>query len=428
MLRPVIFLLMLILAPFLGTSQAAYNSCSNALELCPGTVFSVTNIDANATVCPGCEDDFNFCFPTDNTIWFSFTTTAAGGDVQIDFFNLVFEGNPGQDNELQATLIETIAPCNSPTYIPLGNCVSNAVGNFTLNAFGLLPNTSYMIVVDGDNSGVGITSPAECTFDISISGTAVDRPLPTIGVLQNSDSICLNETVQFEATLANCPDTGSFQWFVNGTLVAVTSTPIFESSGLSDGDLVHVETSCYVLCPVVVGVDALPVSVYSFNVYAGEDLTIAPGEVAPLNGQTSAPSFSWSPTYLFSDPFSLSTFCEPEQTITVTLSATENGCTLGDFLTITVISDLEIPNTFSPNGDQINDSWVIQGIELYPNNALNIYDRWGQQVYQTTGYSKVKAWDGSVKSGLVSESVYFYVLDLLNDGSEIIKGSITVIR
>ncbi|OFZ11785.1 MAG: hypothetical protein A3D92_18390 [Bacteroidetes bacterium RIFCSPHIGHO2_02_FULL_44_7] len=174
--------------------------------------------------------------------------------------------------------------------------------------------------------------------------------------------------------------------------------------------------------------DALPVSVYSFNVDAGEDFTIAPGETAALNGQTSAPSFSWSPTYLFSDPYALSTFCVPEQTITVTLSATDNGCTLSDFLTITVISDLDIPNTFSPNGDQINESWIIQGIELYPNNAVNIYDRWGQQVFQTTGYSKVKAWDGAVKSGRVSEGVYFYVIDLLNDGQEIIKGSITVIR
>src|SRR3989338_6344618 len=231
MLRPVIFLLTLIATPFLGVTQVAYNSCSNALDLCPGTVFSATNIDANATLCPGCEDDFNFCFPTDNTVWFSFTTNAVGGAVQVDVFNLVFEANPGQDNELQATIIETIVPCNAPSYIPIGNCVSNAAGNFTLNALGLAPSTTYLVVVDGDNSGVGITSPAECTFDIRISGSAIDRSVPAIGVLQNSSSICLNEAVYFEATLADCPDTGSFQWFVNGSLVAVTSSPIFQTSG-----------------------------------------------------------------------------------------------------------------------------------------------------------------------------------------------------
>ena len=118
----------------------------------------------------------------------------------------------------------------------------------------------------------------------------------------------------------------------------------------------------------------------------------------------------------------------PTNTITYTLTAIENGCTATDYVTITVIDDLDIPNTISPNGDNINDKWFIEGIENYPNSILFIYDRWGQEVFQTTGYSKTKAWDGSIKNKESAEGVYYYVLDLELDKGETYKGSITVVR
>jgi hypothetical protein len=61
---------------FTGFSQPIYNSCDQSLELCPNVITSVNTIDATVTVCPGCEDDFSFCFTPENTIWLSFTTNA----------------------------------------------------------------------------------------------------------------------------------------------------------------------------------------------------------------------------------------------------------------------------------------------------------------------------------------------------------------
>lgn len=427
LMRAVIFLLMLISGVASSQAQPLNNACANAIELCPGQIYQGTNIGATASICPGCEDDFNFCFPTNNTVWYNFTTNASGGDVQIDIFNLVFEANAGQDTELQATLIETISPCNAPAYIAVGNCVSNAVGNFTLNAAALAPLTTYYLVIDGDNTGAGVTSAAECSFELSLSGSGVDRPVPVIGVNQSSTSICLGDVVYFEATLSDCPDTGSFNWYIDGTLAAVTTEPSFQTSGLSNGDVVQVETACYLLCPEIVAVDANPVAVMSFSVYAGEDIITSAGTPVELTGQTSALNVSWSPSYLFSDPINLVTICTPEETVTITLSASMGGCTITDYLLITINEDLLIPNTFSPNGDEVNDTWIITGIENYPNNTISIYDRWGQQVFQTAGYSKIKSWDGKGRNRVLTEGVYFYVLDLENDGKNIMKGSITLI-
>ena len=72
-----------------------------------------------------------------------------------------------------------------------------------------------------------------------------------------------------------------------------------------------------------------------------------------------------------------------------------------------------------------NKLLIIEGIEDYPNCLMKIFNRWGQQVFETTGYSELKAWDGKIKSGMVSEGVYYYILDLRTEGLEIIKGSIT---
>jgi gliding motility-associated-like protein len=83
---------------------------------------------------------------------------------------------------------------------------------------------------------------------------------------------------------------------------------------------------------------------------------------------------------------------------------------------------------FSPNGDNVNDLWVIDGLDKYPNNYIYIYDRWGQEVFQSRSYSIIKAWDGRVRSGTVSEGVFYYVLELNDDDNQQYKGSITVIR
>ena len=82
------------------------------------------------------------------------------------------------------------------------------------------------------------------------------------------------------------------------------------------------------------------------------------------------------------------------------------------------VSDkLIIFNEFSPNGDGTNDLFVIEGIERYPNNTIEIFNRWGNTVFKKVRYDN--SWDGT-SNGRVNISVdsklpigtYYYVLDL----------------
>lgn len=423
----VIFLLMLVYRGFSLFGQEVYNNCNTALEICPNESYQINNIGSNVTFCPGCEDDFNYCFPTDNTIWLQFTSNSVGGNVAVDFTNLVFEMGAGQDNALQATIIQATAPCDASTYTQVGTCLANQSTNFSLSAT-LNPNTQYYIVIDGDMSGAGITVPAEATMDVVISGPGIDRPLSSLTITESSDSICLNEAVSFYTSMTDCPDNGSFEWYINDSLVAITTDTIFSTSALQDGDIVTVSTTCYSQCPDTVSVASMPVSVFEITIDAGVDLTINEGEGVQLNGYTTAPVYYWSPSFQVSNPNVLNPIAELTETTVFTFTAEENGCVLSDYVTITVNRGLEIPNTFSPNDDGTNDTWIITGIEKYPDNSIKIYDRWGQEIYIANGYSKTKAWGGTTKRGRkATEGVYYYVLDLRN-GSDIIKGSITIIR
>lgn len=410
-------------------AQESYNQCVNALDICPNETYSVNNIGANITFCPGCEDDFAFCFTPQNSIWLTFTTNATGGTVQIDFTNLIFDTSVGRDTELQATIIEAVAPCDATTFTQLGNCLSNESGSFSLMAFGLNPATTYYVVIDGDDSGIGVTAPAECTFDVSISGIGVDRPISTISINPSTGIFCSQETVTFTASITDCPDTGNYRWFINGTLVATTSIPNFQTSALNQGDVVSVQTSCYADCPATPTDATSPLTITSFLIDAGPDQTIQPGESALLGGVTTAPTFQWTPTFNVSDPLNLNPVVSPNETTTFTLTATQNGCTLTDQATITVESLIDIPNSFSPNADGINDTWIIKGADLYPNASMKVYSRWGQPVFETIGYSELKAWNGTDEGGKpVAEGVYYYVFDLRDSEKQEFKGSLTIMR
>ena len=95
---------------------------------------------------------------------------------------------------------------------------------------------------------------------------------------------------------------------------------------------------------------------------------------------------------------------------------------------------LVIYEGFSPNDDNTNETWQIGGIENYPNNTVQIYNRWGNLLFEVQGYNNQdKAWGSDSSVGLilgsknVPDGTYFYLIDL-GDGSAVRKGFITVHR
>ena len=86
----------------------------------------------------------------------------------------------------------------------------------------------------------------------------------------------------------------------------------------------------------------------------------------------------------------------------------------------------------TPDGDGMNDSWTIDGIEQYPDNNVNLFNRWNGIVYRKSGYENtVDPWVGEANDGLSSGSLpdgtYFYTVDL-GDGGKIREGFLVLKR
>jgi gliding motility-associated-like protein len=84
-----------------------------------------------------------------------------------------------------------------------------------------------------------------------------------------------------------------------------------------------------------------------------------------------------------------------------------------------------VPNAFSPNADGINDYWRIMYLESYPGAVVEVFNRYGQSVFSSTGYSV--DWDGTYQSKALPIGTYYYIINPKN-GRKIISGSVTIIR
>jgi len=88
-------------------------------------------------------------------------------------------------------------------------------------------------------------------------------------------------------------------------------------------------------------------------------------------------------------------------------------------------SPVRPPNAFTPNGDGINDTWNIQGLQYFLGCTVLVYTRTGQLVFKSTGYSQ--PWDGRFGGRNLPVGTYYYVINLKNN-SPPIAGYVTIIR
>lgn len=94
-----------------------------------------------------------------------------------------------------------------------------------------------------------------------------------------------------------------------------------------------------------------------------------------------------------------------------------------------VCDSLVIPNVITPNNDGFNDFWIIECIEHFPDNEIQVFNRWGQIIYQAYGYDN--NWNGTwdKTKGDLPDGTYVYVINLNKSGEEKnITGSLTIVR
>jgi gliding motility-associated-like protein len=86
---------------------------------------------------------------------------------------------------------------------------------------------------------------------------------------------------------------------------------------------------------------------------------------------------------------------------------------------------MRIPSSFTPNGDGINDTWVLGNIDAYPAATVQIFNKWGNLLYETKG--QYIPWNGKWNGNPMPSETYYYIIEL-NNGDKPYTGPVTIIR
>ncbi|MDI9319591.1 MAG: PKD domain-containing protein [Phycisphaerales bacterium] len=174
------------------------------------------------------------------------------------------------------------------------------------------------------------------------------------------------------------------------------------------------------------------------EVNAGTDQKVLAGTSVQLNGSSKiAVKYTWTPTDSLSCSDCANPVAKPLVTTIYTLKGTTDfGCSDSDDVVIVVFCDqsqLFIPNTFTPNGDGLNDYFYPQGKGVGKIKSFIVYNRWGQKVYERTNIEaniKEQGWDGTFKGEAQNPDTFVYTLEATCDNGETIfwKSDVTLIK
>ncbi len=163
---------------------------------------------------------------------------------------------------------------------------------------------------------------------------------------------------------------------------------------------------------------------------AGPDTTINEGQNVTLHA-TGGFYYAWSPQNTLNYYYTADPDAEPIVTTTYYLYGTDpsNKCPAYDSVTVFVnkSNQIVIYNTITPNGDGENDTWYIGNILKYPNNTVELYNRYGKLVFKTNAYTNT--FEGKVTGQELPAGTYFYNINLGEEGDNAkYKGTLTIIR
>ncbi|RYE18488.1 MAG: gliding motility-associated C-terminal domain-containing protein, partial [Sphingobacteriales bacterium] len=412
-----------------GTSGTCTGTNSITITVQPEPVITV--IASQQTVCAGEPATLSATGATG----YSWSTGQTGTPIQV---------YPSETTTY--SVIGTIGSCSSQPAASTITVTPLPVVAISAPASEICPGDSVMLTANGATSYVWVsdvsltnisgntaTAAPATTTTFSVTGktgnctsliSEFTLNVVAPGVAEAGEEITTNCGQTSVQLMAQTPSQGTGTWTVKsgtGGIIESSSSPATTFSGLAGQTYVlywAVETICGA------GQDSVLVNFSDVpDVWAGSDATILLGESVQLSASGGV-SYTWSPATGLSDSGIANPFASPEATTTYTVTATSaDGCAASGMVTVAVTyNDLMVPNVFTPNGDGVNDTWAIEGLQVvYPNCEVQVFNRWGVKVFSSKGYTR--NWDG----GELSTGVYFYHISLGN-GEKDVKGHLSIIR
>jgi gliding motility-associated-like protein len=252
----------------------------------------------------------------------------------------------------------------------------------------------------------------------------------------NGDTLCVGESGKLTATGAF-----SYNWFQNNFSPAQGLNSTTSSTVVANPTI----TTTY----AVVGTDDKNcfkdtafffVKVYPIpTINAGIDKTLNVGQTATLTPTFSADvtNVNWTPNnWVVSSSYPSITIKPNMDQVYKVTAKNPGGCTSTDEINIFVLCDgsnFFIPNTFSPNGDGVNDKFFPRGTGLFTIKQLRVFNRWGEEVYAKYSFKandETSGWDGKRNGQPMAIDTYVYMIEIqcLNNTTLVYKGNVALVK
>jgi|GEM_PF-6828850 len=297
----------------------------------------------------------------------------------------------------QNTSTLSIRPAQTTTYVVTvtnaNGCSVTAQATVTVN-----PNKAPTVNTVPDQ--ITCTGAGQQRIDLS-NITAGPESQQAVGVSVNTNhpelfnSLSISKGAGSDGLLTYQPAAG-----VSGE--AIVTIKVKDDGGTEIGG-VDTYTTSFTLT-----ISALPVASISTDL----GLSISKGQTVKLTA-TGGASYSWaSASGIISGQNTSVLTVRPDLTTTYVVTVTNaNGCSVTKQVTITVKTDLEavvVSNLMTPNGDGVNDNFMITNIDMFPTAMLKVYNSSGQLIYSKSNYDN--SWNGHVNGNPLANGVYMYVV------------------
>lgn len=172
----------------------------------------------------------------------------------------------------------------------------------------------------------------------------------------------------------------------------------------------------------------------------GPDITLQTGDFYTLNSTTSGGTIT---NWLWTPATNLSCTTCPEPTaeikwdITYRVNVTNQyGCKASDTINIKTICDnstVYIPNAFTPDGDGVNDVFMVQGKNIYVVKSFRIFNRWGELIFEKLNFSPNNpafGWDGKIRGVVSPPDVFVYTVEVMCGSGKVnfFKGNVSLLK
>jgi gliding motility-associated-like protein len=304
------------------------------------------------------------------------------------------------------TPIATITP-SGPTALCTGGSVTLSANTGASYVWSTGATTQSITVTTAGSYTVTVTNATGCSAT-SVSTAVTVNPLPIASITASGPTtFCAGGSVTLTANAAS-----SYLWSTGATTQSITV-----STAGSYTVRITNATGCTSVASAAstVVVNAPPTA----TITASGPTTFCAGGSVTLSANAGS-SYLWSNG---ATTQSITVSTAGNYTVRVT-NATGCISTSSSAVSVSVSGALNIPNTFTPNGDGVNDTWVIDQINQYPDCKVTVFNKMGNKVFESVGYTQ--PWQGKFKDNDLPFDVYYYVIDL-KCGS-LLKGWIALIK